>query len=262
MSEHNNAGTPLSRKLLMLGALPAIVMFITLIGFFTSTRLEDARRDLSDSNQLLADSLAPSLEYAVVSGNKMALQEILTKSIRYSKADWIRVTDVTGAQIGRAARGSTQDILWTSVALGITLLLFTILVISHSLKAILLPIRQVSGRINRLIEKDYGIARVNIRSNHREVIAIEQQLNELAEHLDALYTSSDIINDSRLDSSSVIMLEHQVFNLRTFITNSVAPYRHAAEQQRLALTLDFYGDWPEMPLELASAEDFGTFRSS
>ncbi len=31
---------------------------------------------------------------------------------------------------------------------------------------------------------------------------------------------------------------------------------------RKLLTLDFYGNWPEMPLELASAEDFGTFRSS
>src|SRR5680860_267232 len=106
MSKHT-LGAPLSRKLLLLGALPAIVMFITLMGFFTSARLEDARRDLSDSNQLLADSLAPSLEYAVVSGNTLALQEILSQSIRYSKADWIRVTDVAGEQIGLAAHADT-----------------------------------------------------------------------------------------------------------------------------------------------------------
>jgi len=250
MNRHNIAGTPLSRKLLLLGALPATVMFVALIGFFTSARFDDARRDLADSNQLLADSLAPSLEYAVVSGNTLALEEILTQSIKYSKADWIRVTDVAGEQIGLAAQGDTstleapgelkvytaeilqkplalesnrdtqwfepdhgfgsgalrvgtvqvgvsnrllearhQNILWTSAAVGLSVLLFTILVIKYSLNAILSPIHKVSGRISRLIERDYRVATVNIRGNSRDVIAIEQQLNELAEHLSALQTS-------------------------------------------------------------------------
>lgn len=387
MSEHNKVGTPLSRKLLMLGALPAIVMFITLIGFFTSARLEDARRDLSDSNQLLADSLAPSLEYAVVSGNTMALQEILTKSIRYSKADWIRVTDVTGEQLGQAARGNSetpdisgefqvyeaeilqeplaldtgretqwfepeygyaasalrvgtvqvgvsdsilderrQDILGTSVALGFSLLLFTILVVSHSLKAILLPIRQVSGRINRLIERDYQVTDVNTRHSSRDVIAIEQQLNELAERLatlrasgeqtleaselarekaelandakseflasmsrdlrtplngvqnmvdlvqeeplsprqrdylqtarqsteDLLTVISDIRDYAHMDGGTIIP-EQRKFNLQALITNCVASHRHLAEEQGLALTLNFYGDWPAVPQVIGDA---------
>ncbi len=381
MSKYTNAGTPLSRKLLLLGALPAIVMFITLIGFFTSARLEDARRDLSDSNQLLADSLAPSLEYAVVSGNTLALQEILSQSIRYSKADWIRVTDVVGEQIGLVAHGNTetlelpgefkvyeaeilqkplafetnrktqwfepeygygsgalrvgtvqvgvsdnvlearrQDILWTSVAVGFSVLLLTILVIKHSLNSILSPIHQVSGRISRLIERDYRATRINIQHNSRDVIAIEQQLNELAERLGALRASqeqtlaaselarekaeiasnakseflatmshelrtplngvlgmidltqeealsprqrdylqtarqstedlltviSDILDYSRMGRGEII-LEQQVFDLRTLITNCVASFRHVAEEQGLVLTLNFYGDWPEVP---------------
>ncbi len=382
MSKHNPAGTPLSRKLLVLGALPAVVMFITLIGFFTSARLEDARRDLSYSNQLLADSLAPSLEYAVVSGNTVALQEILSQSIRYSKADWIRVTDVTGEQLGLATHSDSpanelqqgfqiyeaeilqkplnfetdrqtqwfepefgqssgalrvgrvqvgvndrtlvqrrNNILWSSVAVGLTLLLFSILVIRHTLNAILSPVNQVSGRINRLIERDYRVARVNRRGNSREIIDIEQQLNELAEHLETLKTSrdqtlaasehareraetasrakseflatmshelrtplngvlgmidlvqeetltprqrdylqtarqstedlltviSDILDYARMDSGSAV-LENQVFNLHTLVTNCVASYRHVAEEQGLALTLNFYGDWPEHTL--------------
>ncbi|GGE78619.1 histidine kinase [Streptosporangium jomthongense] len=382
MSKHKPAGTPLSRKLLVLGALPAVVMFITLIGFFTSARLEDARRDLSYSNQLLADSLAPSLEYAVVSGNTVALQEILSQSIRYSKADWIRVTDVTGEQLGLATHSDSpanelqqgfqiyeaeilqkplnfetdrqtqwfepefgqssgalrvgrvqvgvndrtlvqrrNNILWSSVAVGLTLLLFSILVIRHTLNAILSPVNQVSGRINRLIERDYRVARVNRRGNSREIIDIEQQLNELAEHLETLKTSrdqtlaasehareraetasrakseflatmshelrtplngvlgmidlvqeetltprqrdylqtarqstedlltviSDILDYARMDSGSAV-LENQVFNLHTLVTNCVASYRHVAEEQGLALTLNFYGDWPEHTL--------------
>ena len=100
MSNLKRQQRPLSRTLLLLGALPAVVMFIVLMVFFTSARLEDARRDLSDSGQMLADSLAPALEYAVVSGNTLALDQILSQSLRRSNADWIRVSDVMGEQIG------------------------------------------------------------------------------------------------------------------------------------------------------------------
>lgn len=382
MSE-NSIGTPLSRKLLILGALPAVVMFIVLMVFFTSARLEDAKRDLADSNQLLADSLAPSLEYAVVSGNTMALQEILSQSIRHSKADWIRITDVTGEQIGLAPVDSAftpkhadkefqvyeaeilqkplefepdrqalwfepeyglgsgalrvgtvqvgvsdkmlearrQDILWSSLVVGLLLPLFTMLIINHTLNTILSPINKLSGRIGRLIEGDYRTNSVTRRRSSREVIAIEHQLNELAEHLESLKTSrdqtlgiseharekaetashakseflatmshelrtplngvlgmidltqeeqltprqrdylqtarqstedlltviSDILDYSRMDSGAIV-LEHHAFNLHTLVTNCVASYRHVAEEQGLALTLNFYGDWPETPL--------------
>lgn len=104
MNNSHRQQRPMSRKLLLLGALPAIVMFIVLMVFFTSVRLEDARRDLSDSSQMLADSLAPALEYAVVSGNTLALDQILSQSLRRSKADWIRVSDVMGDQLGFVSR--------------------------------------------------------------------------------------------------------------------------------------------------------------
>ena len=61
-------GMSLSRRLLI-GVLPAAIMFVVLLVFFTTARLEDSRRDLAESSQLFADSLAPALEYAVVSGN-------------------------------------------------------------------------------------------------------------------------------------------------------------------------------------------------
>lgn len=381
MSKHA-INTPLARKLLFLGALPSIVMFITLMGFFTSARLDDARRDLSDSNQLLADTLVPSLEYAVVSGNTLALQEILSQSIRNSRADWIRVVDVTGEPIGavyasgnptmdqtdefqvykaeilqkplefeadrptlwfepefglssgalrvgtvmvgvsgKALMERQNDILWSSLTVGLSLLLFTILIIKHTLNTILSPITEVSARINRLIEGDYRVSKVNRRKNSRELIEIEQQLNQLAEHLESLKASrdqtlgiseharekaetashakseflatmshelrtplngvlgmidliqeetlsprqrdylktarqstedlltviSDILDYSQMDSGSIV-LDHQPFNLHTLVTNCVASYRHMAEEQGLALTLNFYGDWPKTPL--------------
>lgn len=46
MNNSHRQQRPMSRKLLLLGALPAIVMFIVLMVFFTSVRLEDARREI------------------------------------------------------------------------------------------------------------------------------------------------------------------------------------------------------------------------
>lgn len=167
---------------------------------------------------------------------------------------------------------------------------------------------------------------MNRKSNSQEIIAIEQQLNELAEHLGTLKSSrdqtlaasehargkaesashakseflatmshelrtplngvlgmvdlvqeetlslrqrdylhtarqstedlltviSDILDYSRMESGAFV-LEQQMFNIHTLITNCVASYRHVAEEQGLALTLNFYGDWPETPLVTGDA---------
>ena len=100
MSKRMGRPVPLTRKLLLLGAAPAIVMFIVLMVFFTSARLDDARKDLADSSQMLADSLAPAVEYAVVSGNTASLEQILSQSLRRSRAQWIRVSNVVGDEVG------------------------------------------------------------------------------------------------------------------------------------------------------------------
>ncbi|WP_203300849.1 response regulator [Marinobacter sediminum] len=242
----------LYRKLLLLGALPAIVMFIVLIAFFTSARLQDARQQLSDSSQMFADSLGPVLEYAVVSGNSQALEQVLSQALKRSKADWIEVTNVSGDPIGFVATDSTsipinpgsydvfdteilqqpldldsgrttewftpesglrasalrvgtvhvgvnrdlladrqRDIVWTSLAVGASLLLFTMLIIQHHLNTILYPVRQLSGRISRLSNRDYTKGPTGNRSSAQEVVDIERQLNELATHLANLETSRE-----------------------------------------------------------------------
>jgi len=90
----------LARKLLILGALPAVLMFAALMLFFTYVRLQDANERVAEHSQIVADSLAPALEYAVVSGNTSVLNDIISESLRRSHADWIRVTNVSGDVIG------------------------------------------------------------------------------------------------------------------------------------------------------------------
>lgn len=250
MTEPVHKPAPLVRKLMILGAAPAIVMFIVLMAFFTSARLDDARKDLANSSQMLANSLAPAVEYAVVSGNTTALQQILTQSLQRSRAQWIRVSDVMGDEVGFVASiddeavstdatfdifeaeilqqpldlgGSRQtewfepdysfgngalrvgtvqvgvskeqlaarrnDILWTSLAVGIALLLFTMLIVKQTLSGILAPIRRLSDRVTRLINLDYSQVSVSRHHNTREIQELEENLNALAAHLTNLEES-------------------------------------------------------------------------
>lgn len=100
---------PLSRKLLGLMVLPALTMFLVLLFFFTSARIADARQELFSSSQLLADNLAPALEYAVVSGNTQLLHQILERAFEGSRAEWIRVTDIGGRTMGAVSNGSPVE---------------------------------------------------------------------------------------------------------------------------------------------------------
>ncbi|HEY9121309.1 MAG TPA: histidine kinase dimerization/phospho-acceptor domain-containing protein, partial [Marinobacter sp.] len=252
MSNLTDAQAPLSRKLLLLGAAPAIVMFIVLMVFFTSARLDDARKDLADGSQMLADSLAPAVEYAVVSGNNAALRKILSQSLQRSRAQWIRVSNLMGEEVGfvstepspenlpderfdvfeseilqqpldlgegrqtewfepdygfgaGALRVGTvqvgvnkeqlaarrQDILWTSLAVGFSLLLFTLLIVNHSLNSIISPIRALSQRVTKLTSREYEEVPVSRTGSTREIRELEESLNSLATHLRTLKKSRD-----------------------------------------------------------------------
>lgn len=259
MVQKHGTGGSLSRKLLLLGALPLVAMFLVLMAFFTSVRMDDARRDQSRSNQVLADSLAPALEYAMVSGNIPAVDQLLSRSLKYSQAAWMQVSDIQGQPVSFvSARGvetpiqpgqydiyeaeilqqsismdtgkygewfdpepgsspgtafslgkvqvgvSTglpaerrQDILWTTLTIGTTFLIFTILLVWHYINSILEPIRRISGRIGKLIGRDYSTELVGTAHGSREFLDLEQQLNELALRLDSLRTARDqILSDS------------------------------------------------------------------
>lgn len=247
MNKHPTRNASLTRKLLLLGAAPAIVMFVVLMVFFTSARLEDARKEIAASSQMMADSLAPAVEYAVVSGNEKALEQTLEQSLRQSRADWIRVSNVVGQEVGFAsADGRTgiedpaaftvfeseilqqplelednresewfepeygfgagamrvgavevgvdkdrfakrrADIIWTSLAVGLFLLLFTMVIVNHILSGIIAPIRGLSKRVERLTDRQYDQVPVSRKGSAREIMELEERFNSLAAHLSEL----------------------------------------------------------------------------
>lgn len=215
--------------------------------FFTNARLSDARQDLFDSTQKLADNLAPALEYAVLAGNRNILNEILEQSMAGSALEWIRVTDVTGNEIGfigaenverwpgkntdrpdvhrftsdilqqpvelggsgsgewfepdfRMSAGAIRvgsvevavserelaerrtDIVLTSAVVGVSLLVFTLLLVNRMSATLLEPIRSLTHRVqemNRRNYRDTGPTRAKVL----EVAELEDNLNQLARNL-------------------------------------------------------------------------------
>lgn len=252
MNNRINRHASLTRKLLLLGAAPAIVMFVVLMVFFTSARLDDARREIAATSQLLADSLAPAVEYALVSGNERALEQTLEQSLEQSRADWIRVSNVVGQEVGFAANddGSgvenpddyivfeseilqqpleldesresewfepqyglgagamrvgvvevgvdnarfaarRSDIIWTSLAVGLFLLLFTMVIVNHILAGIIAPIRGLSKRVERLTDRQYDQVPISRKGSALEIMELEERFNALASHLGNLQAARD-----------------------------------------------------------------------
>jgi len=198
---------------------------------------------------MLADSLAPALEYAVVSGNSRALEQIVEQSLQRSEAEWIRVTDVIGENLGFVSNGDTsqageeheyrvyaaeilqepveigngdllsgswsgdsgslrvgtvevgvdprlleasqQEILWASITVGGVVFAITLLLVNYFLKDILRPIHRLARRVSQLIQGDYQTQPVAVKGNAKEVVEIQQQLNELARHLAQLEQDRD-----------------------------------------------------------------------
>ncbi|WP_431689088.1 ATP-binding protein [Hahella sp. NBU794] len=95
------------KKSLLLGLLPSGLMFACLVFFFTTVRLSEARTDLIARGQLIADQLAPAVEYDVISGNTGALEKLLGKVAQSPLVHHITIHDSFGnlmAEIDGAGR--------------------------------------------------------------------------------------------------------------------------------------------------------------
>ena len=101
----------LYHRLLMLGMLPAMAMFLLMLLFFTQARLEDAREGLFNETQRLADNLAPAVEFPVIAGNHKELNALLEHTLERSRVKRIEVQDRDGDVVGEAGSvsGSNQQ---------------------------------------------------------------------------------------------------------------------------------------------------------
>jgi len=108
---------------------------------------------------------------------------------------------------------------------------------SHELRT---PLNGVLGMVELIQEEP-------LTKRQRDYLGTARQATE-----DLLTVISDILDYARMDSGT-LELEHQEFDLRSILANCAASYRHAAEQQGLALDINFLGDWPDNPVVVGDA---------
>jgi signal transduction histidine kinase/CheY-like chemotaxis protein len=73
---------------LLVSLVPALLLGMMLTLYFTFTRLHELRIELNDTGQLIANQLAPAVEYGVITGNVAVLDSLLkatlgTPHVRY-----------------------------------------------------------------------------------------------------------------------------------------------------------------------------------
>ena len=88
------------RRLLLLGTLPALAMFLFMLLFFTQARLDDTREGLFQTSQVIADNLAPAVEFPVVTGDQRALEALLRETRQRSNVLRIAIRDRSGETVG------------------------------------------------------------------------------------------------------------------------------------------------------------------
>lgn len=86
----------ITRRLITIALLPAILLGVTLLGYFTHVRLEALDREMQTTGQLIADQLAPATEYGVITGNLDLLRNLIKGSLRMPNVHKIEVLDQDG----------------------------------------------------------------------------------------------------------------------------------------------------------------------
>jgi len=80
-------------RALLLGLLPALIMFMSLISLFVWQRIDDAKVEVATVGQVLSSQLAASIEYPVISGNFSLLAPLVENAIKAPAV--VRVTITT-----------------------------------------------------------------------------------------------------------------------------------------------------------------------
>ncbi|MBG5063856.1 response regulator [Pseudomonas aeruginosa] len=77
-------GWDIRTRMLAISLGPALLLTLLLTAYFTYSRLQDLRQELTHTGQLIADQLAPAAEYGVIAGNTPVLQATLdTPHVRF-----------------------------------------------------------------------------------------------------------------------------------------------------------------------------------
>jgi signal transduction histidine kinase/CheY-like chemotaxis protein len=102
-------------RALMLGLLPAFIMFTLLISLFVWQRINDAKVEVATVGQVLSSQLAASIEYPVISGNFSLLEPLVENAITAPSVVRVSITTPDGQiiyqrQVRAYAKLDSKDI--------------------------------------------------------------------------------------------------------------------------------------------------------
>ncbi|TEI31677.1 response regulator [Pseudomonas aeruginosa] len=86
-------GWDIRTRMLAISLGPALLLTPLLTAYFTYSRLQDLRQELTHTGQLIADQLAPAAEYGVIAGNTPVLQKLLQATLDTPHVRFIEVRD-------------------------------------------------------------------------------------------------------------------------------------------------------------------------
>ncbi|WP_193074222.1 ATP-binding protein [Pseudomonas sp. FME51] len=89
----------INRRLITIALLPATLLGVILLTYFTLVRLETLDRELETTGQLLADQLAPATEYGVITGNLELLESLIKGSLKMPHVHKVEVLDQNGKML-------------------------------------------------------------------------------------------------------------------------------------------------------------------
>ncbi|MNO78217.1 Autoinducer 2 sensor kinase/phosphatase LuxQ [compost metagenome] len=90
-------GWNIQARMLAISLGPALLLTLLLTGYFTYARLQDLRHELEHTGQLIANQLAPAIEYGVVTGNLPVVRNLLQATLSTPNVRFVEVRDSNDA---------------------------------------------------------------------------------------------------------------------------------------------------------------------
>src|SRR5690606_1533572 len=98
-------GLDIHTRTQLISVVPALLLTLLLTALFTFERLQDLQQELRQTGQLIADQLAPAVEYGVISGNAVVLQNLANATLQTPHVLALEIRDRNGLPLVSVERG-------------------------------------------------------------------------------------------------------------------------------------------------------------
>lgn len=103
-------GLDIHTRTQLISVVPALLLTLLLTALFTFERLQDLQQELRQTGQLIADQLAPAVEYGVISGNAVILQNLANATLQTPHVLALEIRDRNGLPLVSVERGEREGL--------------------------------------------------------------------------------------------------------------------------------------------------------